>query len=59
MIELSHKLGVTNHMTLPFVGHAYIFFGSDEGTCCVSIILVIFSVGNINHNSLRRTIDDI
>ncbi|KAF9793788.1 hypothetical protein SFRURICE_013200 [Spodoptera frugiperda] len=30
MIELSHKLGVTNHMTLPFVGHAYIFFGSDE-----------------------------
>ncbi|KAH9645407.1 hypothetical protein HF086_000025 [Spodoptera exigua] len=30
LIELSHKLGVTNHMTLPFVGHAYIFFGSDE-----------------------------
>ncbi|PZC83860.1 hypothetical protein B5X24_HaOG200060 [Helicoverpa armigera] len=30
MIDLSHKLGSTKHRTLPFVGHAYMFLGSDE-----------------------------
>ncbi|KAJ8732432.1 hypothetical protein PYW07_015031 [Mythimna separata] len=30
MINLSHKLSATKHRTLPLVGHAYIFLGSDE-----------------------------
>ncbi|XP_026729818.1 cytochrome P450 4d8-like [Trichoplusia ni] len=30
MVELSHKLPMTKYRPLPLIGHAYIFFGSDE-----------------------------